>query len=161
MKALTVIHLEYDPKLNKDYYEDIRALSERVGEETSNWMSPEKKVYFLGAESKNLDSELIGPEIRKHSGGISYIPADIILESQFLTSKDIFIKEGVTESSLCGIKYGYCVPGFNSLLLGGDHRIFKKDYYEKLALAMGWSQNKFEEVYNHIIHSEILKELTL
>ena len=158
MNALAVIHLEYDPRRCKDYNKNIRELSGWVGEEISNWMNPEKKVYFLGAESKNLDSELIDPEIRKYSGSIHHIPADIF-ESQFLTTKDIFIKEGVTEGSLCGITLRYCVSGFNSLLFGEDYRIFEKAYYEKLALMMGWSQNKFEEIYNHIIDSKILKEL--
>ncbi|MBL7054168.1 hypothetical protein ISS05_00230 [Candidatus Woesearchaeota archaeon] len=159
MDALAVIHIEFDPKMDQEYNKDIGDLSIKISAEIRKSLSQGKKVYFLGFESADLESELIHPRIKRFSKHLNYIPMESV-ENQFLLAKNSLIEDKIEKGMLCGISYGYCVSGFESLLLGRDSPSFTKDYYRKIVPDMGWTKDKFEQVYNHRIEAKIIRELT-
>ena len=170
MEGLIVIHTEIgsvDPEeMGEESVRNNRKLFEDIATEIQKYLQDGNKVYYLAEESDSPDSELIYPAIREHSPRMVYIhnemniTSDLWAERQFLMAKDRVMADGLDKIVVCGVAYQSCVGDMYHLLLGEEGPYVTKESYQNEREQLGWSEEKFEQVYNARLNAHIRDELT-
>jgi len=168
MDGLIVVHTEVSPYVLKEYGVAIGGLFtqlyDNIAEEVGQQFQLGNRVYYLGSESKSLESELIYPAIRAHHPNMTFIQMnhsyEFPFEAQFLALKEQIIEDGIETSQVCGVLSDICVYGVNQLLSSEGGSFFPKRNYKKVSKEMGWTTYKFEKVFKKKLNAEMRLELT-
>ena len=167
MDGLIVIHTEVSPYVLKEYGVADGGLFTQVynniAEEVGQQIERGNRVYYLGSESKSLESELIYPAIRAHHPNMTFIrnhSLEFNFEAQFLALKDQIITDGIETSQVCGVLYDICVNDVYQLFSHEKSSGIPKRNYKKTSMEMGWSTYKFEKVFKKKLNAEMRPELT-
>ncbi len=163
MEGLIVVHTEImylDPnKLGEQAIKNNRRLFRNIAVEIGRYLQNENQVYYLAGESASPDSRLIYPAIRQHSSRMIYIPRQIA-ERQFLVAKERIIADGLDRIEVCGVAYQSCVRDMCHLLLGEEGPDATKRSYQNEREKLGWTEEKFEQIFNTRLNAHIREELT-
>ena len=164
MEGLIVVHteMEYlDPEvIREETIRKNRKLFEDIATEIQRYLEAGNKVYYIAQDSESPDSDLIYPAIRQHSPNMVYIPGGIVTERQFPIAKDRVMADALDKIEVCGVAYHCCVGDMHHLLLGEEGPDATKEDYQYECERLGWSDEKFEQVYNARLNSHIRDELT-
>ena len=167
MDALVVVHtetpyLELHRKGSRKYNKNKRVF-ESIAKEIGRQVKLDNRVYYIPGESDSPDSTLIYPAIRKHFPKMRFVSGNYVpVEGGFLRAKELLIEGGAENVGVCGVSRHSCVsdahnlftarPGFEMTTLEG---------YLTASKSMGWNERKFKEVFNYVLNSRILEDLTI
>jgi hypothetical protein len=119
------------------------------------------KVYFIPGESETPDSDCMFPAIRELSSDIIFMGEPPGYGKKMLRVKGRLIDGRVKGVDIAGVSYGLCVDDFFRLCYGNNSEpSITKEMLEDESEVLGWSKEKFETVYNTILHAHILEGLT-
>ena len=163
MEGLIVIHTEMGYLDPNELYEDIIRnnikLFEAIAIEVQKYLQAENRVYYLAEKSNSPDSKLIYPAIRQHSSRMVYVPNGIA-QQQFLRAKEQVMTDSIDQIAVCGVAYKCCIRDIYHLLLGEENPNVTKERYQMESEVLGWSNEKFEQIFNTKLNAHIRDELT-
>lgn len=167
MDALVVVHtetpyLELHRKGSLKYKSNKRVF-DRIGRKIGQEIRLGNRVYYIPGECDSPASELIYPDIRKHFPLMKFVSGEGINENYFLKAKELLINEGVESVGVCGVTRYSCVSDVHNLFIGKlEFELTTLEGYMKAARKyLGWSEERFREVFNHRLDSRVLEELCI